>query len=203
LPAIQQAEVKHLRVQGLPAIRACKIRYFDWREWKLHSKIRKKESNRMNLIKEIVSLHRHWVRADAIRQCIVNEIPNNKEATTPNEFSWEDLAKLQSTAFKMECYYALIYVVIEAYTDTKKMPRHDDLDLLLNNSEMVDSLRRFRNAIFHYQKDPIPSKWFEFMEKPDSENWIREIHSSFEKYLMDNLPILETAEHYGTSQNKN
>jgi hypothetical protein len=41
------------------------------------------------------------------------------------------------------------------------------------------------------------------MEKPDSENWIREIHSSFEKYLMDNLPILETAEHYGTSQNKN
>lgn len=47
-----------------------------------------------------------------------------------------------------------------------------------------DRLRRFRNAVFHYQKHPFDKRLIEFLDASDSETWIRELYAAFEKFFL-------------------
>jgi len=87
----------------------------------------------------------------------------------------------------IEVYYALLYVVVEGYRAMEY--KAQAIDDLLQKEEYVEQLRRFRNAIFHFQKTPITEKFLNFLEAKDSEHWIKELHAEFEKYFHANLPI--------------
>lgn len=69
--------------------------------------------------------------------------------------------------------------------------KFESLDALLEKDEYVDQLRRFRNAIFHFQKHPINEKLLDFLEAEDSEYWIRALHKEFELFFLQTLPIKE------------
>jgi hypothetical protein len=58
----------------------------------------------------------------------------------------------------------------------------------------VDLLRRFRNATFHFQGDPLNDKLIDFLEKEDSETWIRDLNKQLEAFLTQALPIKEAIE---------
>ena len=137
---------------------------------------------------QLVALHKHWCTADAVKQFVSAELPNidNFDAE-----KWiKEIGSMASTLHRMSVWYSLIYVVVEGYKELKCS--NEAVDELLGNEEYVDFLRLFRNATFHYQKDPLTEKAQKFLIAKDSEIWIRELNSAFEKLFLDNLPIRES-----------
>lgn len=65
------------------------------------------------------------------------------------------------------------------------------IDILLEQEAYVEHLRRFRNAVFHYQKDPLNLKLLNFLDAKDSEIWIKTLYRAFEEFFQDTLHINE------------
>jgi len=85
--------------------------------------------------------------------------------------------------------YSGIYLVIEGWKD---LGLKDDRIEKLIESPFVDRLRLFRNATFHYQKEPISWKHLQFFgtEEEQTEIWLNDLYREFERFFAENtLPI--------------
>jgi hypothetical protein len=136
-----------------------------------------------------IALHKHWITADAVSYHLRRSVEGEPDSTLGVSAQSLELATVLSNFAVVSVWYALLYVVIEGYrelslTDTK-------LDELLSSEEFVESLRRFRNAVFHYQENPTPPKLLEFLTAPDSEKWINELNLSFKRYFERQLGMTE------------
>ena len=119
----------------------------------------------------LIALHFHWCVADAARQSSSVETKSFAGWAAP-----ELPALMQASAimYKTSLWFALLHVVIEGY---KQLRICEPLvDALLKEESMVDSLRRFRNAIFHYQETPFGPKQQEFLAHPHSFEWATKLH---------------------------
>jgi hypothetical protein len=139
-------------------------------------------------MEKLVSLHKHWLNADAVKQVVTQKIC--KDSNIPIDLI--NLAEIHSSFARLSVLYGLIYVVIEGYTELKYS--NNKVDGLLAKDDFVDALRLFRNSIFHFQKQPIPEKVLKFLELNESEVWIRELHNAFRQFFEDELPIKEMLE---------
>jgi hypothetical protein len=139
-------------------------------------------------MEKLVSLHKHWLNADAVKQVVSAQLPG--ESNLPDVFL--QLAEMHSSFARLSVLYGLIYVVIEGYRELKL--KSEKVDLLLAQEDFVDALRLFRNATFHYQKKAISEKAMKFLELEESEIWIRELHQSFKLFFEEALPIKEMME---------
>lgn len=87
--------------------------------------------------------------------------------------------------------YAGIYLVIEGWRD---LGLKDNKIEELIESPFVDSLRLFRNATFHYQREFISWKHLQFFgtEEEQTEKWLNQVYKEFERFFAENtLPIPE------------
>jgi hypothetical protein len=144
-------------------------------------------------IVKLAALHRHWILADAVRVVLRQKTSTPHEETiTAAKFGLEYVAFGESASMvaRIQVWYALLYVVIEGYNELK-LP-FAPLDKVLASADYVGLLRRFRNATFHYQADPLTDKLIDFLAKDDSENWIRELNRQFDAFFMQALPIQST-----------
>ena len=85
--------------------------------------------------------------------------------------------------------YSAIFVVIEGWRESGLTDQ--SIDALLT-SPYVERLRRFRNATFHYQKEPLSMKHLEFFgtEEERTEEWLGELYAEFARFFRDNtLPL--------------
>lgn len=140
----------------------------------------------------LIALHKHWVAADSIQQFMLKEIPiSDPVARLPAEF--QQAAQAHSKILRLYTFYALLYVVVEGYQNLSL--RDDALDRLLKKTHHVEALRRFRNAIFHYQEDPRHPNLTKFMIAKDSDKWIRAVYDAFQEFFEENLSVKETIEH--------
>lgn len=148
--------------------------------------------NEENIVR-LSALHRHWIVADAVRVVL------QQKTTTPEQeelaikrFGVEYVAfgERASMVCRMQVWYSLLYVVVEGYRELRQ--NYEPLEEVLANGEYVDLLRRFRNATFHFQGDPLNDKLIDFLEKKDSEVWIRDLNKQLEAFLIQALPIKET-----------
>lgn len=82
-------------------------------------------------------------------------------------------------------FYSAIYLVIEGWKDLKLSD--EDIDKLIS-SPYTDRLRLFRNATFHYQKEPVSPKLLNFFgsEEEATEKWINELYAKFGEYFRKN-----------------
>lgn len=92
-----------------------------------------------------------------------------------------DIAMFHSQLLRLEAFYALFYVVIEGYRELGF--KYEKIDILLEQEAYVEHLRRFRNAVFHYQKDPLNLKLLNFLDAKDSEIWIKTLYRAFEEFF--------------------
>lgn len=139
----------------------------------------------------LASLHKHFLAADAIKQLIFAKIPVD---SSTRKFSPElqEAAQQFSSMLRLQIFYALIYVVVEGY---KELGCKDEgIDRLLENSENVDNMRRFRNANFHYQEDPFSPKLVDFLDSEGSEDWVRALYFSFDNFFTEKLKLKEVIE---------
>ncbi len=142
---------------------------------------------------KLAALHRHWVVADAVRVVLRQRTGTpEQEAVDAAKYGFEYVAFGENASMlaRMQVWYALLYVVVEGYKELG-LP-FAPLDEVLASADYVDLLRRFRNATFHYQADPLSDKLIDFLAKDDSENWIRELNKRLGAFFMQALPIQST-----------
>lgn len=138
---------------------------------------------------ELIALHKHWCIADSIKQVVSVTLPA-RSCQTPTQKLPDDLAafaEAHSGFMRLQVWYALLFVVIEGYRALDH--KSAEVDAVLSNEEMVNALRLFRNAVFHYQKDPLTEKLLGFLDTKESEIWIRQLNSALKKHLESLLPI--------------
>ncbi|MCT7645547.1 hypothetical protein [Aliarcobacter butzleri] len=145
-------------------------------------------------MKKLVSLHKYWITADAIKHVVITKIEEDT-SNLPNKIA--EVAEIHSSFIKLSVLYGLIYVVIEGYKELKYT--NEQIDTLLVQDSFVDALSLFRNSIFHYQKEPISEKALKFLELKESEIWIREIHVAFKLFFEKELAIKEVLEEINTN----
>lgn len=144
---------------------------------------------------KLAALHRHWIVADAVRVVLQQKtLGPEQEQQVSKKFGIEYVAfgEQASMICRMQVWYSLLYVVVEGYREIGQ--RYEPLDEVLANSDYVDLLRRFRNATFHFQADPLNDKLIDFLEKKDSEAWIYKLNKQLEAFLIQALPIKEALE---------
>lgn len=85
----------------------------------------------------------------------------------------------------MTYFYSAIYLVIEGW---KELKLSDSKVGKLIDSPNTDRLRLFRNATFHYQKEPISPKLLQFLGTPEeaTEKWINELYEAFGTFFKQN-----------------
>ena len=141
--------------------------------------------NNKQIKQEQVMLYTHYVVADAIKAVITSPVNGEDQV---KEHPMKAAAIILSSFYRTLVYYALLYVVIEAYENCED--KSQEIDFLLKD-DMKDKLRRLRNAMFHVQDTPFNPKLWDFLLTQDSENWIKKINLSFEKYFVVHIPALQ------------
>lgn len=145
----------------------------------------------MDISEELFSLHGHWINCSDIfeltkHQYDFGKLQLEKEAS--------ELVSLLQCFYRLTIAYGLLYVVIEGY---RKLGLKDaDIDKLLEKAEYVDKLRLLRNAVFHYQKERLPDKFWGFIFISDSEKWVKSLNNAFNRYFTGILPIKEVIESF-------
>ena len=139
----------------------------------------------------LLALHTHWLIADSVKYAVFHESSDSKDAKILAKLGPDlgQLAKMHSAMWRLSVFHALQYVVIEGYKELAETDQ--DVDALLEPGR-VDPLRRFRNAIFHYQPQPLSHKLLAFLEQPEAAEWARKLHGAFERYLRKRLDIAES-----------
>lgn len=142
----------------------------------------------MKLRIEVVTLYRYFGYAahmrDLFRKALTRE-------SMPKFNELKDLMLFLCSPPGMYLLYSYsgIFLVIEGWRDLKLSD--SKIDALLT-SPFVDKLRRFRNATFHYQKEPVSMKHLEFFgtEEEKTEEWLNNVYYEFERFFKENtLPI--------------
>jgi hypothetical protein len=142
-------------------------------------------------IGELVALHGHFLAADAVKQFLFADVPVDEE-TVAQLGDLLGAAQFWSATMRLQVFYALLYVVVEGYREF----RYQDpaVDQLLAQSDYVDALRRFRNAVFHPQEQPISPKLTGFLNAAGSERWTYDLYRSLKAFFESQLPIKELLE---------
>jgi hypothetical protein len=146
----------------------------------------------------LAALHKHWLTADSVDHHLRRSMELPEEIPSGMSEEWAQLAALMSGASVMSVWYSLLFVVVEGYLE---LGCHDaQVDALLTNEENVNSLRRFRNATFHYQEDPLSPKLDDFLATKDSSQWIhnlnRALKAFFERELINNPDLKHIKERF-------
>lgn len=97
----------------------------------------------------------------------------------------------------LSVWYSLLYVVAEGYQELNI--RDNDIDEILVRGSYLNTLRLFRNAIFHFQKDLFSPKIIEFLTADDSEVWAEELSLAFKRLFEGELSIVELLKGFQTA----
>lgn len=133
----------------------------------------------------ITTLYRYFLYAVLMRDNIKKENTEDFINELKDDSSSVIIFFSSPIGIYMAFFYSSIYLVIEGW---KKLKLSDDKIDKLISSPYTDRLRLFRNATFHYQKEPISPKLLQFVSpgKDDTEKWINELYSELGKYFSQN-----------------
>lgn len=88
-----------------------------------------------------------------------------------------------SSMNEMYIFYAFVYTVLEGCLNAKITS--DQISNLISDEQKVNMLKRFRNAVFHVQKEMQSEKIFDFIESPETEIWIEHLHLAIEQAFLN------------------
>ena len=134
---------------------------------------------------KIATLYRYYLYAVVMRENLKNEKLEDFIKQLKDDISSVILIFSSPAGIYMTYFYSAIYLVIEGWKDLKLSD--DKIDGLID-SPNTDKLRLFRNATFHYQKEPISPKLLQFLgtEEEATEKWINKLYIEFGKYFKEN-----------------
>lgn len=125
---------------------------------------------------ELMFLDRHFIWADYFKAQHYKLVKRDIKIDSIDELG---LFFLNPVGMYMCYWYATLYTVIEGLDSCKI----DYKPIQQEVNDIKDSLRLFRNVIFHHQKGYYDARLFEIMKDKDSRKKILTIH----KYLDEEL----------------
>ena len=124
---------------------------------------------------EVYALHKYFIWADRMRAHFEDVLRSRGGVTEADD-------TVESNMY-MSLWYACSYVLVEGWRGLKLSDPH--IDLLLE-SPNVDLLRRYRNGVFHFQKEYFDERFVALIR--DGENvvpWIRQLRKEFSRFFLD------------------
>lgn len=126
--------------------------------------------------------YKYWTVAKSIGDTINLKIDPVSAFNNVNEYN-----NLLANTDRLIIWFALLYVVIEGYMELKL--KDTQIDELLEKDDYVFLLKRFRNSVFHFQKEGITEKMMNFLEKENSKEWITALNNSFDAFFINSFPM--------------
>jgi hypothetical protein len=125
-------------------------------------------------------LFRYFMAASLMRQDFDRYL---KDPKTQASIGNDPMMFLVSKAGLSMClWYGMLFVVIEGWQESRLTDL--EIDRLLT-SPNVSLLKRFRNGMFHFQKDQwLSSKLSDFCGSPDGVTWVRTLTHELHRYFM-------------------
>ena len=124
---------------------------------------------------EVFNLYKYFIWADRMKDAFDSLLlENTREIIAPTRFEIE-------YNLYMSYWFSGLYVVIEGW---QKLGLKDKKIGALLNSQNVELLRRYRNGVFHFQKDYFDERSLGFLRDGISRiEWIRRLHQEFARYF--------------------
>ena len=127
---------------------------------------------------ELVALHRYYIWQNKMREHFEEVLQ------TDNDRSWGSSGGIMSFLY-MSYWYAGLFVVIEGWRALGL--EDDEIDDLLASSN-VELLRRYRNGVFHYQRNYLDERFVGLIrDGEDVVEWVRALNSAFGRYFLTEL----------------
>ncbi|MBV0892312.1 hypothetical protein KTN05_10660 [Paracoccus sp. Z118] len=139
----------------------------------------------------VAVLHNHWIKADSINYHLRRSLRLGPKVESGMTDDLNALAQTISAMHVLSVWYGLLWVVVEGYRELKLTDKK--IDELLASDDMIGSFRRFRNAVFHFQEEPLSPKLMDFITAPASERWVNELNRSFDRFFSETLNLKEVA----------
>jgi hypothetical protein len=132
------------------------------------------------------ALHRYYIWANTMRTHFYELVPKVVADTTKDRFSPQAI----EADLYMSFWYGELYVVIEGYHELKLSD--PAIDALLT-SPNVALLKRYRNGVFHFQKEYFDDRFLDFMlHGKDAAAWVSELNRAFGAFFL-RLPAAAVA----------
>ncbi|KKR56134.1 MAG: hypothetical protein UT93_C0004G0012 [Candidatus Woesebacteria bacterium GW2011_GWF1_40_24] len=132
----------------------------------------------MKLTPEIITLHRYFIWADRMRVHFDYILRNSKPASSKLLQKKEGI----DTFLYMSLWYGMFYVLIEGWLQLGF--EDEKIDELLKSNN-VKLLKRYRNGVFHFQKEYYDKRLTKLMT--EGENiavWIRDLREEFSRWFL-------------------
>lgn len=143
--------------------------------------------DRNNKDHQIFVLQRYFSWADSFREDYLKNFPQYKHLLTDQfdpDPDYQQIEFFVSPAGRNLIFWcSMLWVVYEGWKEDCKMS--DPIIDSLADEDKLKSLKLFRNATFHYQKDYFSDKMYGFMALPTSSDWLEALHAAFSTYLME------------------
>lgn len=140
---------------------------------KTHSQIHSAKRNA-----ELYALHRYWIWSNTLRMKFVDSLGTAAEKIANREWF------VSENAVFMSYWYSSLYAVVEGYKELKLSD--PAVDALLE-SELVDSLRLYRNGTAHFQKHYFSDKFSNLISQNDSAIWATNLCNALGEYIKNEL----------------
>lgn len=130
---------------------------------------------------QIPILFRYSMAASLMRQDFDKHLADPKDMALVGDDPMKFL--VSKAGLKMCLWYGMLFVVIEGWREAKLSDPEVDRLLSSPNTEL---LRRFRNGMFHFQKDRwLPPKLSDFFVPTNKTvEWVRALTAELRRYLI-------------------
>lgn len=130
------------------------------------------------LKRAVHALHRYFIWANGMRRHFQALVPEIAKNPSPDRFSDEVI----HADMYMSLWYGELYVVIEGYRQLRLSDA--TIDALLN-SRNVELLQRYRNGVFHFQKNYFDDRFLGFMrDATEPVEWITALNEAFSSFFL-------------------
>lgn len=126
----------------------------------------------------VQSLHKYFIWANRMREHFYKLVPVVANAPTQDRFSTEAI----EAELYMNFWYGELHVVIEGW---QELGLSDPIVDGLLDSPNLELLKRYRNGVFHFQKDYFDDRFIDFMTKGrDTASWVFDVNDAIGTYFL-------------------
>jgi hypothetical protein len=139
------------------------------------------------LFPEFVTLHRYFIWANRMRTHFDEILGTLDHVAGFEEFqkALDESATFIESILYMSYWYGGLYVVIEGW---KELSLSDSIIDELLKSPNVELLRRYRNGVFHFQRNYNDERFEQFMNQGiDAVKWVRSLNEQFGRYFLEQM----------------
>jgi len=124
---------------------------------------------------EVFNLYKYFIWADRMKKAFDGLLQQNIQEMIPHA-----RFELEYNLY-MSYWFGGLFVVIEGWQQLRLTDKK--IGALLN-SPNVELLRRYRNGVFHFQKDYFDERFLGFLRDGISRiEWMRKLHREFNRFF--------------------